>query len=147
MCRPNPQSNAAVTTISLLLSIPRFLHRVQASFLEFAPAYFEHMARSMQSGRPTCLAKVCGVFNIAVRGGVGGGTSAAAGAGAGAPAGLFKDGSLDVLVMEHVFYDRQISRIYDLKGSERSRFNADAAANPQVGMHRQHWQQCDSYAL
>lgn len=33
--------------------------------------------------------------------------------------------------MENVFYDRQISRIYDLKGSERSRFNADAAANPQ----------------
>ena len=34
--------------------------------------------------------------------------------------------------MENCFYDRQISRIYDLKGSERNRFNADAAANPQV---------------
>lgn len=33
--------------------------------------------------------------------------------------------------MENVFYDRQIVRIYDLKGSERGRFNADAAANPQ----------------
>eukprot|EP00878_Enallax_costatus_P009679 GHUV01010111.1.p1 GENE.GHUV01010111.1~~GHUV01010111.1.p1 ORF type:complete len:168 (+),score=51.26 GHUV01010111.1:301-804(+) len=33
--------------------------------------------------------------------------------------------------MENIFYDRQITRIYDLKGSERSRFNADAAANPQ----------------
>lgn len=45
--------------------------------------------------------------------------------------GPFKDGVIDVLVMENIFYDRQISRIYDLKGSERSRFNADAAANPQ----------------
>lgn len=33
--------------------------------------------------------------------------------------------------MENVFYSIPISRIYDLKGSERSRFNADAAANPQ----------------
>ena len=41
--------------------------------------------------------------------------------GAGGAAGLFKDGSIDVLVMENIFYDRQISRIYDLKGSERSR--------------------------
>ena len=32
--------------------------------------------------------------------------------------------------MENVFYDRQISRIYDLKGSERSRYNESAAANP-----------------
>ena len=46
--------------------------------------------------------------------------------------GLSKDGALDLLVMENCFYDRQISRIYDLKGSERNRFNAEAAANPQV---------------
>ena len=31
-----------------------------------------------------------------------------------------------------MFYDRHVSRIYDLKGSERNRFNEAAAANPQV---------------
>lgn len=31
-----------------------------------------------------------------------------------------------------MFYDRPLSRIYDLKGSERNRFNEAAAANPQV---------------
>jgi hypothetical protein len=32
--------------------------------------------------------------------------------------------------MENVFYGRHVTRIYDLKGSERGRFNPDAAANP-----------------
>lgn len=32
--------------------------------------------------------------------------------------------------MEHVFYDRAVARIYDLKGSERNRFNEAAAARP-----------------
>lgn len=40
---------------------------------------------------------------------------------------MFKDGSIDVLVMENIFYDRQVSRIYDLKGSERSRYGGGAA--------------------
>ena len=31
----------------------------KASFLEFAPSYFEHMAKSFLSGRRTCLTKVC----------------------------------------------------------------------------------------
>jgi hypothetical protein len=48
--------------------------------------------------------------------------------GGGGAAGLFKDGSIDVLVMENIFYDRQISRIYDLKGSERSRYVGRACA-------------------
>lgn len=99
----------------------------KASFLEFAPAYFEHLARAMQSGRTTCLAKVAGVFSIAMKGGGGG---AGTGSNSGPPA-PFKDGVIDVVVMENIFYDRQISRIYDLKGSERSRFNESAAANPQ----------------
>jgi 1-phosphatidylinositol-3-phosphate 5-kinase len=102
---------------------------LQASFLEFAPAYFEHMARAAASGKPTTLAKVAGVYSITIR--TQGGAPAAAAPGPGGQGGPFKDGSIDVLVMENIFYDRQISRIYDLKGSERSRFNADAAANPQ----------------
>lgn len=103
---------------------------LQASFLEFAPAYFEHMARAAASGRPTTLAKVAGVYSIAMRTQGGAPAGAAPGPG-GQGGGPFRDGTIDVLVMENIFYDRQISRIYDLKGSERSRFNADAAANPQ----------------
>lgn len=37
---------------------------------------------------------------------------------------------LDVVVMENCFYNRKVHRIYDLKGSERNRFNEAAAANP-----------------
>lgn len=48
---------------------------------------------------------------------------------------MFKDGSIDVLVMENIFYDRQISRIYDLKGSERSRCGLTAAAAQQHNLH------------
>lgn len=33
--------------------------------------------------------------------------------------------------MENCFYDRPVVRIYDLKGSERNRFNADAASRPE----------------
>jgi hypothetical protein len=87
------------------------------------------MARAAASGRPTTLAKVAGVYSISIR--TQGGAPAAAAPGPGGQGGPFRDGSIDVLVMENIFYDRQIGRIYDLKGSERSRFNADAAANPQ----------------
>jgi hypothetical protein len=87
------------------------------------------MARAAASGKPTTLAKVAGVYSITIR--TQGGAPAAVAQGPGGQGGPFKDGSIDVLVMENIFYDRQISRIYDLKGSERSRFNADAAANPQ----------------
>ncbi|KAI8466583.1 MAG: hypothetical protein J3K34DRAFT_433360 [Monoraphidium minutum] len=88
------------------------------------------MAHSMRAGgRPTCLAKVAGVYSITVK------STAAAAQGQGGPGGQgaspYRDGAVDIIVMENIFYDRQITRIYDLKGSERSRFNADAAANPQ----------------
>lgn len=89
------------------------------SFLEFGPSYFEHLACSSLSGRSSALAKIVGVYSITLKSAAGGGSGAA------------KDGAIDILVMENIFYDRQISRIYDLKGSERSRFNAEAAANPQ----------------
>jgi len=94
----------------------------KASFLEFAPAYFEHAAKSALSGQRTCLAKVLGMYQVTAKTPTGASGLAATNAG--------KDGVLDLLVMENCFYDQQISRIYDLKGSERNRFNADAAANP-----------------
>lgn len=40
--------------------------------------------------------------------------------------------SLDLIVMDNLFYGMRPARIYDLKGSERNRFNEAAAANPLV---------------
>ncbi|KAJ9530178.1 hypothetical protein QJQ45_023462, partial [Haematococcus lacustris] len=95
----------------------------KASFLRFAPAYFEHMVK-MLSGQRTCLAKLLGVFTVTFKPTAGGGLSAATGSSSGPNEGL------DLLVMENSFYGRPVSRIYDLKGSERNRFNPAAAQNP-----------------
>ncbi len=47
---------------------------------------------------------------------------------------------MDLLVMENCFYDRPVWRIYDLKGSERNRFNEQAHSRPddslEVGAER-----------
>ncbi len=40
----------------------------KASFLDFAPSYFEHMAKSFLSGRKTCLAKLLGVYSVTLGG-------------------------------------------------------------------------------
>jgi hypothetical protein len=37
------------------------------SFQELAPAYFGHLARAMRGGRPTCLAKIMGVYTVRAR--------------------------------------------------------------------------------
>lgn len=89
------------------------------SFLEFAPNYFRFLAQALRKRRDTCLAKVVGVFTVQCK--PSGPYSAAP---PGAP--YSKDGSIDFLVMENVFYGHEISRIYDLKGSERSRYNNEA---------------------
>lgn len=39
----------------------------QASFLEFAPAYFEHMAHAAATNTPTTLAKIAGVYSISFK--------------------------------------------------------------------------------
>lgn len=36
-----------------------------------------------------------------------------------------RDNVLDLMVMENIFYDRRIDRVYDLKGSERDRYAED----------------------
>lgn len=49
-----------------------------------------------------------------------------AGAGGGdSTRGAGKDGVLEVLVMENIFYGHATSRIYDLKGSERARYSVE----------------------
>ncbi|KAK3130019.1 hypothetical protein QOZ80_6BG0487890 [Eleusine coracana subsp. coracana] len=39
---------------------------------------------------------------------------------------------MDLMVMENIFFQRKISRVYDLKGSERSRYNSDSTGHNKV---------------
>ncbi|KAI3779068.1 hypothetical protein L2E82_08529 [Cichorium intybus] len=78
------------------------------SFEEFAPEYFKYLMDSLNSGSPTCLAKIMGIYQVTVK-------HLRAG----------KEAKMNVLVMENVFFKRNISRVYDLKGSSRSRYNSD----------------------
>lgn len=85
------------------------------SFEEFAPQYFKYMMDAMNSGGPTCLAKILGIYQVTVKYPKGG-----------------KETKIDLMVMENLFYKRNISRVYDLKGSERSRYNADTTGTDKV---------------
>ncbi|XP_024990908.1 putative 1-phosphatidylinositol-3-phosphate 5-kinase FAB1C [Cynara cardunculus var. scolymus] len=78
------------------------------SFEEFAQEYFKYLTDSLNSGSPTCLAKILGIYQVTVK-------HLRAG----------KEAKMNVLVMENVFFKRNISRVYDLKGSSRSRYNSD----------------------
>ncbi|XP_024395699.1 1-phosphatidylinositol-3-phosphate 5-kinase FAB1B isoform X2 [Physcomitrium patens] len=83
------------------------------SFLGFAPQYFNYLTESLNSGSPTCLAKIVGLYRVSVR----------------QPKG---NKELDLLVMENLLYARNVSRLYDLKGSVRSRYNSDLTGNNKV---------------
>lgn len=39
---------------------------------------------------------------------------------------------MDVLVMENLMFGRKLTRLYDLKGSTRSRYNPDSSGNNKV---------------
>jgi 1-phosphatidylinositol-3-phosphate 5-kinase len=73
------------------------------SFLQFAPQYFDYLSKVYFQQVPTALAKIVGVYSV-----------------------IYKRGNKslkqDFLVMENLFYKRSISKIYDLKGSLRSRY-------------------------
>ncbi|KAL9229278.1 hypothetical protein vseg_004763 [Gypsophila vaccaria] len=78
------------------------------SFQEFAADYFKYLNQSLDSGSPTCLAKVLGIFQVTVKHLKGG-----------------RETKMDLMVMENLFFNRRISKVYDLKGSSRSRYNDD----------------------
>ncbi|KAL6596092.1 hypothetical protein ACP70R_047456 [Stipagrostis hirtigluma subsp. patula] len=77
------------------------------SFVEFAPQYFKYLMESLTSGSPTCLAKIVGLYQVGVK-------SLKAG----------REVKMDLMVMENLFFERRISRVYDLKGSLRSRYTS-----------------------
>ncbi|KAL1209475.1 putative 1-phosphatidylinositol-3-phosphate 5-kinase FAB1C [Cardamine amara subsp. amara] len=85
------------------------------SFEDFAPEYFKYLKESLSSGSPTCLAKILGIYQVSIKHSKGG-----------------KETKMDLMVMENLFYNRKISRIYDLKGSARSRYNPNTSGTDKV---------------
>ncbi|PHU24803.1 1-phosphatidylinositol-3-phosphate 5-kinase FAB1B [Capsicum chinense] len=85
------------------------------SFMKFAPAYFKYLSESIISGSPTCLAKILGIYQVSSKHLKGG-----------------KESKMDVLVMENLLFGRNLTRLYDLKGSARSRYNPDSSGSNKV---------------
>ncbi|VDP04144.1 unnamed protein product [Soboliphyme baturini] len=78
------------------------------SFIKFAPAYFKHVASVCLGKKATSLVKIFGVYRVGFKN-TQNGTA-------------YK---MDLAVMEYLFYDRNISEIYDLKGSLRNRWASE----------------------
>ncbi|XP_010937259.1 1-phosphatidylinositol-3-phosphate 5-kinase FAB1B [Elaeis guineensis] len=85
------------------------------SFIKFAPEYFKYLSESIGTRSPTCLAKILGIYQVTSRNLKGG-----------------KELRMDVLVMENLLFGRNLTRLYDLKGSSRSRYNPDSSGNNKV---------------
>ncbi|KAK9676305.1 hypothetical protein RND81_11G068000 [Saponaria officinalis] len=85
------------------------------SFRVFAAEYFKYLNDSLDCGSPTCLAKVLGIFQVTIKNLKGG-----------------RDTKMDLMIMENLFFNRRISRVYDLKGSLRSRYNPDQTSASKV---------------
>ncbi|VEU22138.1 DEKNAAC103110 [Brettanomyces naardenensis] len=75
------------------------------AFVQFAPSYFEYFAQALFHNLPTVLVKIFGFYQMQVKNTLPGG----------------KSYTIDVLIMENLFYNRKTSRIFDLKGSMRNR--------------------------
>ncbi|CAN1146675.1 1-phosphatidylinositol-3-phosphate 5-kinase FAB1B [Linum perenne] len=84
------------------------------SFIKFGPAYFKYLSESISTRSPTCLAKILGIYQVSkqVKGG--------------------KETKMDILVMENLLFRREVTRLYDLKGSSRSRYNPDTSGSNKV---------------
>lgn len=85
------------------------------SFMKFAPEYFKYLSESISTGSPTCLARILGIYQVTSRHLKGG-----------------KESKMDVLVMENLLFGRNVTRLYDLKGSSRSRYNPDSKGRNKV---------------
>ncbi|KAJ0075209.1 hypothetical protein Patl1_33851 [Pistacia atlantica] len=105
------------------------------SFIKFAPEYFKYLSESISTGSPTCLAKILGIYQPSM-------TEFSAGSmGSGLVLWLRvtskhlkggKELKMDVLVMENLLFARSVTRLYDLKGSSRSRYNPDSSGSNKV---------------
>ncbi|KAL2917301.1 Mitochondrial distribution and morphology protein 12 [Polyrhizophydium stewartii] len=84
---------------------------------KFAPEYFDYMTQAFFRGLPSMLAKIFGFYRISYKN-----TSTG------------KTVRMDMFVMENLFHDRTISRIFDLKGSMRNRHVQSTGKQNQVLM-------------
>ncbi|KAK8523278.1 hypothetical protein V6N13_113227 [Hibiscus sabdariffa] len=85
------------------------------SFVQFGPAYFKYLSDSINTRSPTCLAKILGIYQVSSKHLKGG-----------------KESKMDALVMENLLFRRNVTRLYDLKGSSRSRYNPDTSGSNKV---------------
>ncbi|KAF9573280.1 hypothetical protein EC968_008819 [Mortierella alpina] len=76
--------------------------------LKFAPKYFEYMEKSHDA--PTVLAKIFGFYTFKIKNGESGQVL-----------------KIDVLVMEHLFFNQKITRTFDLKGIQDRHAGSKAA--------------------
>lgn len=74
------------------------------SFVDLAPNYMSYTHRAQRENRPTAFCKIVGAFRIVFKNAQ---TNAAS--------------KQDLLVMENLFYKKNVTRKFDLKGSERNR--------------------------
>ena len=81
------------------------------SFIDLAPNYISYTHRAQRENRPTAFCKIVGAFRIVFKNAQ---TNAAS--------------KQDLLVMENLFYKRNVTKKFDLKGSERNRLVSAAEA-------------------
>ncbi|KAI8367667.1 uncharacterized protein BYT42DRAFT_618085 [Radiomyces spectabilis] len=74
------------------------------AFLRFAPSYFQYMSEAFFHELPTVLSKIFGLYRIGFKNTTTG-----------------RSMRMDILVMENLFYQRVVKKIFDLKGSMRNR--------------------------
>ena len=93
-------------SLFLLKSVPSVELK---NFQAFASKYFQYMMTAMRGDSPTLLVKIVGMFSIDTKN----------------PSG--QSIRQDFIVMERMFYDCNIARTFDLKGSVRNRLRPDGA--------------------
>ncbi|SCU78840.1 LAMI_0A06216g1_1 [Lachancea mirantina] len=96
--------SAFLKTLDDRFVIKELSHTELDSFIKFAPSYFEYMAQAMFHDLPTALAKVFGFYQIQIKNSE-----------------TTKSFKLDLIIMENLFYEKKMTRIFDLKGSMRNR--------------------------
>lgn len=77
-------------------------------FLDSAKPYFEYMSKHLYHSLPSILVKIVGTYQLVLRDSVTG-----------------KSTSHFLVVMEDLFYDRNITKVFDLKGSDRNRLASE----------------------
>lgn len=107
--------------------IIKSLSRVEkAAFLgKLGTDYFNYLEEQNCSGQDISFARCLGLFSVSMKS-YSSRTARIERAGESESADLGREYTLDLIVMENVFYGRDCSSIYDLKGSQRGRFNEEA---------------------